>query len=93
METPLFIFHLLDRLTNECDALKKQIRDLKTVLKDSFEGSEDDLNELIINFQQNQENKKNELDMVRLFDVIEFNRSINEKFSSWKQRNKTSNVN
>ncbi|CAF5213929.1 unnamed protein product, partial [Rotaria magnacalcarata] len=33
----------MDRLTNECEALKKKIRDLTATIEEPFEGSEDEL--------------------------------------------------
>lgn len=55
-----FIFHL-DRLTNECEIIKKQIRDLKSNLTEPFQGSEDELELILKNFQRDQEKKKREL--------------------------------
>ncbi|UJR09375.1 hypothetical protein I4U23_013619 [Adineta vaga] len=50
----------MDRLTNECEALKKQIRDLNTVIDEPFQGSEDELKLVISNFQRDQDKKKRE---------------------------------
>ncbi|CAF1251881.1 unnamed protein product, partial [Adineta steineri] len=51
----------VDRLTNECEALKKQIRELNAVIDEPFQGSEDELKLLISNFQRDQDKKKREL--------------------------------
>ncbi|CAF4515895.1 unnamed protein product [Rotaria sp. Silwood2] len=51
----------MDRLTNECEALKKKIRDLNAVIDEPFQGSEDELKLLISNFQRDQDKKKREL--------------------------------
>lgn len=59
-------FCLLDRLTNECEALKKQIRELNAVIEEPFQGSEDELKLLITNFQRDQDQKKRELQDVRI---------------------------
>ncbi|CAF4133345.1 unnamed protein product [Rotaria magnacalcarata] len=48
------------RLTNECEALKKKIRDLTATIEEPFEGSEDELKLLITNFQRDQDKKKRE---------------------------------
>ncbi|CAF2066691.1 unnamed protein product [Rotaria magnacalcarata] len=50
----------MDRLTNECEALKKKIRDLTATIEEPFEGSEDELKLLITNFQRDQDKKKRE---------------------------------
>jgi hypothetical protein len=55
----------LDRLTNECDGLRKQIRELTAIVDEPFQGSDDDLQLLIDNFRRNQDEKKRELDDVR----------------------------
>lgn len=60
----------IDRLTNECEALKKQIRELKNVIDDPFDGSEDELKLLITNFQRDQEKKKHELQDVSHFSLV-----------------------
>ncbi|CAF4681456.1 unnamed protein product, partial [Rotaria sp. Silwood2] len=51
----------MDRLTNECEALKKKIRDLNAVIDEPFQGSEDELKLLISNFQRDQDKKKRQL--------------------------------
>ena len=57
---------LVDRLTNECDALKKQIQELSALLDEPFQGPEDELKLLISNFQRDQDKKKRELQDVRI---------------------------
>ena len=59
-----------DRLTNECEALKKQIRDLKSVIDEPFQGSEEELKLSISNFQRDQDQKKRELQDVRAIDRL-----------------------
>lgn len=56
---------IVDRLTNECDALKKQIQELSALLDEPFQGPEDELKLLISNFQRDQDKKKRELQDVR----------------------------
>ncbi|CAF4064452.1 unnamed protein product, partial [Rotaria sordida] len=51
----------MDRLTNECEALKKKIREFNTIIDEPFQGSEDELKLLISNFQRDQDKKKREL--------------------------------
>ncbi|CAF3356602.1 unnamed protein product [Rotaria socialis] len=51
----------MDRLANECEALKKKIRDLNAIIEEPFEGSEDELKLLITNFQRDQDKKKREI--------------------------------
>jgi hypothetical protein len=51
-------------LTNECEALKKQIRELNAVIDEPFQGSENELKLLITNFQRDQDKKKRELEDV-----------------------------
>ncbi len=51
-------------MTNECEALKKQIRELNTVINEPFQGSENELKLLITNFQRDQDKKKRELEDV-----------------------------
>lgn len=57
----------LDRLTNECEALKKKIRELSAIVEEPFQGSEDEIKLLISNFQRDQDKKKRELQDVRCF--------------------------
>ncbi len=61
----------IDRLTNECEALKKQIRELNGVINEPFQGSEDELKLLITNFQRDQDKKKRELQDVRIFNFLQ----------------------
>ena len=63
-------FFLSDRLTNECEGLKKQIRELTANIDEPFQGSADELKLLISNFQRDQDKKKRELQDVRIFSVI-----------------------
>jgi hypothetical protein len=66
---------ILDRLNNECEALKKQIRELKAVINEPFDGSENELKLLITNFQRDQDKKKRELQDVSIslaFATAEF---------------------
>ena len=53
---------LLDRLTNECDGLKRQMAELTAVINEPFDGSIDELKSLISNFQRDQDKKRRELD-------------------------------
>lgn len=55
-----------DRLSNESEALKKQIRDLKTLIGDSFDGDEEQLDLTIKNFQRDQERKRRDLETVKM---------------------------
>lgn len=66
----LTLVFFLDRLTNECEALKKQIRELNTVIEEPFQGSEEELKLLISNFQRDQDKKKRELQDVRIFNAL-----------------------
>jgi len=66
----------IDRLTNECEALKKQIRELNEVINEPFQGSEDELKLLIMNFQRDQDKKKRELQDVRIFNLLKFIETI-----------------
>jgi len=70
----------MDRLTNECEALKKQIRDLKNLLDEPFGGSEDELKSLIRNFQDDQDEKKREVENLES-KKISFERKL-EKLTS-----------
>lgn len=60
----------LDRLTNEIDALKKLIGQLTANIEEPFQGSVDELNLLIANFQRNQDKKKREVQDVSSFHWI-----------------------
>lgn len=63
----------LDRLTNECEALKKKIRELSAIIEEPFQGSEDEIKLLISNFQRDQDKKKRELQDVRFFFCLNNN--------------------
>jgi methyl-accepting chemotaxis protein len=75
-------FCFLDRLTNECEALKKQIRELTANIEEPFQGSKDELKLLISNFQRDQDKKKRELQDVRAFSIIIHNSFTTRQFYS-----------
>lgn len=74
-------------MTNECEALKKQIRELKNVIDEPFSGSEEELKLVIANFQRDQEKKKHELQEVR-----PSRRSFHPSVSSFQLENKKSTL-
>ena len=59
------VLFVLDRLTNECEALKERLRELNAVIGELFQGSEEDLKLSISNFQRDQDQKKREVQDVR----------------------------
>lgn len=70
---PMFFLLDLDRLKNECDILNKEMAKLKLIVEQPLEKSEDQIQSLIDNFQNDQRKKKSQLNEVRLFTSIDFN--------------------